>query len=76
MKKTELERLIVVEQKQKEMTVNLAKITKVLDTNTNVTLKIQKTLDELTGAKKFIIWFTGFMLSFGLLVTTWLGIKK
>lgn len=68
-------RLSLVEQRQKEMTNNLAILTKSMEANTKVTLQIQRTLDELTGAKKFLVWFTSFVLGMGVIIATLIGVN-
>ncbi len=67
------ERLIVVEQKQKEMTEHLANLTQILKENTTMTLQIKQTLDELTGVKKFLVWLTGSIVGIIGIVELWLG---
>jgi hypothetical protein len=73
------DRLILVEQKQKEM-ASLQKVAadmtakqfvelkKALKDNTDITNTIMRTLDELTGAKKFLMWFTSFIVGIGAIV--------
>ncbi len=62
------DRLIIVEERQREMTKNVADLTNNLKTNTKVTLQIQRTLDELTGVRKFLMWFTGFLVGLGAII--------
>jgi len=79
----EKRRLIIVEEYQKNIDERFDnfndrfdKLTKKLETNTKITMQTQRTLDELTGAKKFLVWFTSFVVGIGIIIATILGYKK
>lgn len=69
----EAERLIRVEEKQKAMTDHIAEIAKTLENNTKTTMAIKKTLDELTGAKKFLMTVTGIVIGVATAVAAYAG---
>lgn len=68
MSKTIPERLGVLEQKVLDMSRSL-------DENTRDTKAIRATLDNLTGGRQALMWFTGFIVSVLIIVATWLGIN-
>lgn len=63
---TTTERLAVLEQKVSDMV-------KTLDINTKDTKAIRASLDNLTGGRQALMWFTGFIVSVLIIVATWLG---
>lgn len=69
MAKTTLERLAILEQK-------VSDISHSLNENTKDTKAIRATLDNLTGGRQALMWFTGFIVSILIIVATWLGFHK
>ena len=68
------ERLVRLEEKQKAMAFHVAELKSALETNTIMTAQIKQTLDELTGAKKLLIGFTGAFIGAATSIATYLGI--
>ena len=59
MTKTEAERLQRMEDNQDHFTNDIKRIFKRLDEQDRVLIRIDKTLNELTGGKKELMWLTG-----------------
>lgn len=63
MAKTQAERLTRMEDNQEQFAKDIEKVFKRLDNQDAILIKINKTLDELTGGKRALMWFTGFVVS-------------
>jgi len=59
-----------------ELKLEIKAIQKQLNQNTRDTADIKSTLDNLTGGKQALMWFTGFVVSLGVVVATYLGFHK
>jgi hypothetical protein len=69
MARTTTERLATLEQKVSDMS-------KTLNENTRDTKAIRATLDNLSGGKQALMWFTGLLMSVLVVLATWLGFHK
>ena len=69
MTRTEAETLAVLSERVTQMA-------KQLDQNTKDTTAIRSSLDNLSGGKQALMWFTGFIVSIAIVIATWLGFHK
>ena len=69
MTRTEAETLAVLSERVTQMA-------RQLDQNTRDTASIKSSLDNLSGGKQALMWLIGFMVSVGVIVSTYLGFHK
>ena len=59
MTKTETERLTRMEDNQEDFRKSIEQVFKRLDKQDTILTRLDKTLNELTGGKKALLWLTG-----------------
>lgn len=69
-------RLARVEDRQTEMTQQVAELRADMKANTKVTNSINAKLDNLTGGKQALMWVLAFIVSVGVIIATLVGSHK